>query len=513
MTILRLSKVAIFCASFVIASSDGGNNKILRYLLTSKKQQQQLLRRELQTKTQIFDEQDIDGLYRGLGTHYVNLHVGCPSQVQTVIVDTGSTRTGFPCSECQDCGRGYHLNEFFEEPNSSCFETLSSSECHSSWEYGQCRASVNYAEGSSWSGYQVKDRVGVGGETLFEEEDLFTLQFTCQDEITGLFRTQLADGITGLSKSSSSLWGQMYAQGVIEQQQFSLCYRLEEDAQVDAGILLLGGTDTRLDGTSMVFAKEQQVSSSFWQVQIRKVYLRQESEGTAGDNNSTDNTASILHEIATANISESSLRPIVDSGTTSTYLNSALEKPLRALWAQLVPDQASLERVFYMTHEQAMQLPTIVFQLEGMQGNDSVFSSAVAGENVDPDHPNDILVAFPPSRYLQKTSSNRYALRIYFEFGRGVFGANFISGHNVLFDKEQGRIGFAESQCVLPEEDESSFTSPPTTTTTTPPPFSPTTASFKPSSSSASSAGSIAVGLLLFDKICVLAAATFFLGD
>jgi hypothetical protein len=512
MTILRLSIVAIFCASFVIASSDGANNKIVRYLLTSKKQQQQLLRRELQIRTQIFDEQDIDGLYRGLGTHYVNLHVGCPSQVQTVIVDTGSTHTGFPCSECQDCGRGYHLNDFFQDSNSSCFETLASSECHSSWEYGQCRASVSYAEGSSWSGYQAKDQVGVGGETLLEEEDLFTLQFTCQDEITGLFRTQLADGITGLSKSSSSLWGQMYAQGVIQQQQFSLCYRLEEDAQVDAGILLLGGTDTRLDGTSMVFAKEQQVSSSFWQVQIRNVYLRHESEGTVGNSNSSDNTASILHEVATADISESSLRPIVDSGTTNTYLNSALEAPLRALWAQLVPDQASLKRVFYMTHEQAMQLPTIVFQLEGLQqDNGSVFSAAVVGDDVDPDHPKDILVAFPPSRYLQKTSLNRYVLRIYFEFGRGVLGANFISGHNVLFDKEQGRIGFAESQCVLLEEDASSITSPPTTTT--PPSFSPTTASFKTSSSSASSAGSNAVGLLLFGKICVLAVAAFFLGD
>lgn len=47
-------------------------------------------------------------LFQGLGTHYVDLWVGSPSaQRQTLIVDTGSDLTAFPCEPCPDCGHGY----------------------------------------------------------------------------------------------------------------------------------------------------------------------------------------------------------------------------------------------------------------------------------------------------------------------------------------------------------------------------------------------------------------------
>jgi len=44
-------------------------------------------------------------LYQGYGTHYVDLWVGSPiPQRQTVIVDTGSSVTAFPCKGCHECG-------------------------------------------------------------------------------------------------------------------------------------------------------------------------------------------------------------------------------------------------------------------------------------------------------------------------------------------------------------------------------------------------------------------------
>ena len=43
-------------------------------------------------------------LETGLGTHYAYLWVGTPPQRQTVILDTGSYRTGFPCDPCSNCG-------------------------------------------------------------------------------------------------------------------------------------------------------------------------------------------------------------------------------------------------------------------------------------------------------------------------------------------------------------------------------------------------------------------------
>ena len=36
-------------------------------------------------------------LYQGIGTHYANIYVGTPPQRVSVIVDTGSHHTAFPC--------------------------------------------------------------------------------------------------------------------------------------------------------------------------------------------------------------------------------------------------------------------------------------------------------------------------------------------------------------------------------------------------------------------------------
>lgn len=43
-------------------------------------------------------------LFRGLGTHYSFLWVGTPAQRVSVIMDTGSHHTAFPCVGCK-CGK------------------------------------------------------------------------------------------------------------------------------------------------------------------------------------------------------------------------------------------------------------------------------------------------------------------------------------------------------------------------------------------------------------------------
>ena len=81
------------------------------------------------------DEFEVGGLYQGYGTHYVDLWVGTPSQRQSVIVDTGSGVTAFPCSGCNNSGDGYHASPFFEEDTSSTFEKF---DCHSCQSRGVC---------------------------------------------------------------------------------------------------------------------------------------------------------------------------------------------------------------------------------------------------------------------------------------------------------------------------------------------------------------------------------------
>lgn len=75
---------------------------------------------------------------------------------------------------------------------------------------------------------------------------------------------------------------------------------------------------------------------------------------------------------------------------------------------------------------------------------------------LDPSAPNDVLISIPPSSYMEYSPiAKLYTSRIYFtESQGGVLGANAMIGHDVLFDWEHGRVGFAKSTCEHPDEEE-----------------------------------------------------------
>ena len=146
-------------------------------------------------------------VFQGIGTHYAAVWVGSPTpQRQTLIIDTGSHYTAFPCKGCNKCGEDYHTDKYYDYTVSSSFKKLGCNECDSggSCSSGQCMFSQSYTEGSSWHAFQAHDNFFVGLDTNeqggFNEElkDQFTLpafMFGCQYAETGLFETQLATGI------------------------------------------------------------------------------------------------------------------------------------------------------------------------------------------------------------------------------------------------------------------------------------------------------------------------------
>lgn len=108
----------------------------------------------------------------------------------------------------------------------------------------------------------------------------------------------------------------------------------------------------------------------------------------------------------------------------------ALGTPFRQAWIEMVGSlfHNNPQR---LTEEKLAELPTILVQLKGDAAMNASMDSrvaAVAGA-LDPQNPKDIIIAFPPSHYMEYSPSKKtYTNRFYVsEGGNTVLGGEFVS--------------------------------------------------------------------------------------
>jgi Xylanase inhibitor N-terminal len=95
-------------------------------------------------------------LMPGYGTHFSYVYVGTPPQRVSVIIDTGSHFTAFPCKGCKACGE--HTDPYWDLEASSTAKATTCAECHGAFSCSagqKCTFGQSYSEGSSWTAFQV----------------------------------------------------------------------------------------------------------------------------------------------------------------------------------------------------------------------------------------------------------------------------------------------------------------------------------------------------------------------
>merc|ERR1712157_147015 len=156
---------------------------------------------------------------------------------------------------------------------------------------------------------------------------------------------------------------------------------------------------------------------------------------------------------------------IVDSGTTSTYFPEDAKAPFLKAWKDWVGvDMDVTSRVgmsttnvhslgFTLTMEQLEKVPSILVQLEG-EGNehlDAESTPGLVGNKLDPNNPHDVLIVIRPTDYLlYDDSTGNFLTKIHFMEGtmNAILGANLMTGYDVVFDADDKKVGFAQSDCA-----------------------------------------------------------------
>jgi hypothetical protein len=246
-------------------------------------------------------------------------------------------------------------------------------------------------------------------------------EFGCQESETGLFRTQNVGGIMGLSAAEETLPFQLYQQRITSSRIFALCFR------IGGGLMTLGGVDMSLN---YVISSG---SNSFQPSVIRYVKLLKKKgwftvfvKDILMLNPSDKSISTVGGAVYKCNAGRGT---IVDSGTTDTYLPSALHNNFSKLFRAISGFKYKNE-VISIDKSRYLKLPSIIYRLESVQ----------EGEFVD-------LVVHPDS-YMENQGLDRYVPRVYVTESVGaVLGANFMDRKNVIFDIDRMRVGFASSEC------------------------------------------------------------------
>ncbi|DBA04972.1 TPA: hypothetical protein N0F65_006974 [Lagenidium giganteum] len=351
----------------------------------------------------------------GLGTHYAWVYAGTPPQRVSVIADTGSGITAFPCTECENCGK--HTDPRFSPANSSSLthatcDVRSFFHCESCEKSDMCTISQSYMEGSSWKATVVEDVVYFGGANSSETDELrkqfgTRFMFGCQLSETGLFISQVADGIMGLSNNDNHLVAKLYREKKIPNKQFSLCFAPE------GGALTIGLPDTSRHHGNITYAQVIQTTShSFYGVQFKDIRI-----------------GNVSIEADPAVYSHGHF--IVDSGTTDSYLPSSLKNNFMHTFQKVTGLEYSTSEAGCkgFTDAELATMPNITYILEGPNGED-------------------MSLVITTDQYLLEQSKNRYCANIFLSEGSGgVIGANIMMDRDVIFDGGNQRVGFVQADC------------------------------------------------------------------
>ena len=340
--------------------------------------------------------------YQNDGVFYTHISLGGVAgkqQTFSAILDTGSATIALPCSGCTECGDHHGQYDISESPTAKM----------QSQRYIQC-----YAEGSCNTGTTVKDNVCFGEDCPVSESA--PINFGCCDNYSPMFQAQTADGIIGVGPGSN-LVKHLHDLHRLESYEFAICLDNND------GRFSVGGYSEKLHTGPMQWTTLDVDMEGHYENIVESISISGGKKFMLP-----------IHEQQT----------LFDSGTTFTYVTSHIFQ--------------ELQRIF----KRACKAP------EACDGTEDKFSSRAQKllacyKKLTPEKKK----TFPTLELsfaeglVHKVTPDMY----FFESGDmscvGVFddpqqtftlGANFMRGHDIVYDVGKKKLGIAPSVCTkIPE--------------------------------------------------------------
>ena len=366
--------------------------------------------------------------------YYTTLYVGNNKTKQTYIIDTGSSIMSSPCSPCKDCGphkkNYFHIENKNSKPlkckNKVC-KLVPATNCVYKEDKEEnkksCSFDVKASDGDGMKGYYLKDIVYFEADYELDSKNpkkifrSYALPIGCTTEEYGRFKDFNADGIMGVNYDSQSFISVLYKLKIINRDLFSLCFGLR------GGYMSLGEVDTTYHKNNIINYVPLLTSDINYIIKVNNISI--------GDT-SNNNTIVIRSDA------------IIDTGNTLSYFPTYIYRPLIRQFKEFCNKQ-------YGKCGEFKSEPELGY-CASFNDRESLFKAIYEyWPNITLKLAKGAEYTWKPIHYyyyyLQKDIRKACLGFDSHKSENIILGTNFIHGHDIIFDRQNKKLGFVPADC------------------------------------------------------------------
>ena len=349
-----------------------------------------------------------------LNYYYINLYLGDNKQKQSLFLDTGSSITSIPCQPlCKYCGN--HINSYYNINSNSQILNCNDNQCSSLKSYCEennnfCSFQNRYLEGSSIEGVYIKEKI------LINDKLSIPIPIGCITYEDNLYYVQKVDGIIGLANTEKNFITLLYKNNIIQNNIFSICIHKQ------GGYFSFG-----------------EINNTFHK---QKIYYTPMSNSYTYNINITNIK---INNIENKAIKEGGYNAFIDSGTTYTYIPFLIYKEMT-------------ENIKNICNSYENKNSCGEFKSFANLGLCFIFNNFEeqykAINNFWPDISffiEDYEFLWTPKNYIfNYTKGNKLYGCMGFSYkysNQFILGTTWMTGHEIIFDKQNKKIGIVEADC------------------------------------------------------------------